>query len=540
MADFPKPTDYTALDQDTIFVRLKELFVSLFPTIDLDDAELAEFTRHLLAAQAHVGDRLAYLMNNHGREARITTAQQRRSLLGLVKLIGYRPAGASAATVEQTFTFIDGALTNPMTFGAGTIVKTDATTTAVKFRLVSSLTASAGTTSITGIVKNSDEITNTFASSGRADQEFRLSRSPYVDRSASVSTSSGVWTEVRNFLSSTPLDRHYVTIIDAQDRCTLRFGNGINGAIPEGLIACVYEFGGGSIGKLQPNTLRTIEGSFVDSASIPVRVTTTNLTKTDGGEDRQSNAMIRILAPESIRVPAASVAREDYEIVARQVSGIARSLMLTRRQDPSVLFNEGYLYVVPTDGGTASTPLLEAVAKRFGDEVYVGDALSPTMFTAGDRPKTVTFQLRVRSAVYLPVAIESRIHRRAGYSKTVVGASIRQNLADFFSVMIKASSLLRLSPILAQSIGVTAADGNTLVPNPMINFGYSLKASDGTPVSSLAWSDIFNAIRDSEGVNEVEPVMLLNGESNSVHLALREFPTLGDLTLVDMTDNGLL
>ena len=543
MPNFPKPTDYTALDHDTLYQRLKDLFVSLNPNLDLDDETLAEFTRHLLGAKAHVGDRLAYLMNNHGRESRITTAQQRRSLLGLVKLVGYRPAGASAATVTQTFTLPNGAIANDVVIEAGRIVKTDATTTAVKFRLVDALTIVAGETSAEGIVKNSEEDIDTFQSTNLANQEYRLSRSPYVDLSAIVTTPLGGWTEVRNFLDSMPNDRHYVTVIDAQDRCTVRFGNGTNGAVPDGLITIVYEFGGGSAGKLQAGALREVEGAFVDVTNTPVTVETTNALKTSGGEDRQSNAMIRILAPESIRVPAASVAREDYEVVARGVSGVARALMLTRRQDPSVQFNEGFLYVVPTDGGTASPALLETVARRFGDEVYVGDAASPSMFPAGDKPKTVTFQLRVRTAAYTEVDITARIHRRSGFSKAVVGANIRASLNDFFSIMIKASSLLRLSPILAQGIGVSAADGDTLVPNPLINFGYYLKDVDGNSVSSLAFSDVVDAIRDSEGVLKIEngpSGVLLNDTVYDIPLALREFPTLGTVTLIDMTDQGLL
>jgi hypothetical protein len=217
--------------------------------------------------------------------------------------------------------------------------------------------------------------------------------------------------------------------------------------------------------------------------------------------------------------------------------------MLTRRQDPSVQFNEGFLFVVPTDGGTASTDLLETVARRFGDEVYVGEDASPTMFPAGDKPKTVTFQLRVRTAVYTTVDITARIHRRSGFSKAVVGANIRANLDDFFAVMIEASSLLRLSPILARGLGVTAEDGDTLVPNPLINFGYYMKDVDGNSVSTLAWGDLYNTIRDSDGVNKIEngpSGLLLNDNVYDVPLALREFPALGTVTLIDMTDQGLL
>jgi len=543
MAQFPKPVDYTALDYDTLFTRLKALFRSLYPNIDLEDAKLAEFTRFLLGSKAHVGDILAHLMNNHGRESRITTAQQRRSLLGLVKLIGYRPPGASAATVEQSFFLPGGAIANGILIPAGTVVKTDASTTTVKFRTLINWILPPGQTSTTITVENSEEETDPFQSTNRADQEFRLTRFPYVDESLLITTPAGEWTEVHNFLSSTSSDRHYVTIIDAQDRCTVRFGDGNTGALPDGIISCTYKFGGGAVGKLQAGALRILEGSFVDSLGNPVHLETVNADKTVGGEDRQSNALIRLLAPESVRVASASVAREDYEIVAKQVSGVARALLLTRRQDPSVLFNEGFLYIIPSDGGAPTDTLLSAIAARFGDEVYIAEQALPTAFPAGDKPKTVTFQLRVRAAVYRTVDITARIHRRAGYSKETVGANIRAALESFFAVTIPASKLLQLSPILAQGIGVTSADGDTLVPNPLINFGYYLKDVDGLSTSKLAFSDIYNAVRDAEGVREIDdgPIgVLIDGSSTGVTLALREFPKLGTVTLYDAKDGGTL
>jgi hypothetical protein len=54
-----------------------------------------------------------------------------------------------------------------------------------------------------------------------------------------------------------------------------------------------------------------------------------------GGADRQTVASAKLLAPESLRTVTRTVTREDFEINARRVSGVARALMLTSNEDLS-------------------------------------------------------------------------------------------------------------------------------------------------------------------------------------------------------------
>ena len=63
--------------------------------------------------------------------------------------------------------------------------------------------------------------------------------------------------------------------------------------------------------------------------------------------DRQTVASAKLLAPESLRALTRSVAREDFEINARRLSGVARALMLTSNEDPTIAENTGILYVIP-------------------------------------------------------------------------------------------------------------------------------------------------------------------------------------------------
>ena len=527
-AVIPAPVDNTDLDFEALDRRLTALFRSVPSLANIDIDTKAEGYRVLLDAEAFVGDKLTYYINRVGREGFLPTATQRRNILALVKRLGYRPTGAKAAVAGLTWT-LPVANAKVVTILANAKIRPKDGSTTVKFRNLAALTIPIGQLTVSGNAEHSETQTEPFASDDRPDQSFLLSKSPYVDGSLTITTASGAWTEVRNFLSSNAADRHFTTVIDAKDRCTVRFGNGRNGAVPSGTISATYKTGGGLAGNLPAGTLETPEGIFaVDSDGTPVRVTVTNPLDAQGGDDRQSNGLIKLLAPEQTRVPASSVAREDYEIVARGVTGVARALMLSRRQDPSVLFNEGYLWIVPTGGGTANDALLESVARRFGDEVYVGGAQNPTMFPKGDRPKTVTFQLRVRSAAYKVVNVVAKVFPRSSFADEAGLAKLKANvlasLQGFFAVLVDASTI--------DPTGETTG----LIPNPLIDFGYYLKDSDGNPSAILAYDDIRNAVHDTEGVRRVKSGndgLLVNGTNDDVQLALKEFPALGTVTVID-------
>lgn len=505
----PAPVDYTDIDFDTLFARLNELLGSVFPDLNVDDA--AELANLLLSASAHIGDVSMYYLRRQGREARIVTATQRKSLVGLCKLIGYQPPGATAAIATEAFTLAAAAVAD-VTLPRGTKVTTEQATDPVKFQLLADLVIPAGQTMATATVEHSEFASDAFSSTRAPNQRFVLSKTPYLDDSAAVTAGNGAYTQVRNFLASTAADRHFMVVVDQLDRCTVIFGDGRKSAIPSGTITVSYKIGGGSGGRVAAGALRVLDGSFTDANGNPVRISVTNAAASSGGDDRQSSAMIKLLAPESIRVLRRCVAREDYEIAARQVPGVARALHLTSNEDDAVLENEGFVWVVPTDGGTASQSLLDAVAAQY----------APT----GPLPCTNTYQVRTRAAQYKTVDVFAVVFVRKGYAPDTVRASILQALSEFFAVMIEARKV--------------RVDATGAIPNPQIDFGYYLQDEDGEPTGLLALSDVENAVRDTAGVLRLgagASDFLLNGLRADPVLAVREFPKLGTVTLINGATN---
>lgn len=508
--------DYTSLDFQSLRTRLIALLQSVLP--DLDTDSLAELATLLLETNAWIGDLLAFYLRATGREARITTATQRRGLLGLVKLIGFRVPGAVAAQAVETFT-LAAALAGTLTLAAGTIVQSAAVPTPIRYQLLAPLTFNPGDTVKTALVENSAYESDSFTATSAPNQTFLLTQTPYIDASVQVTDAvtgpydpidnPNGWREVTNFLSSLPTDRVFTTSVDNLDRCLVTFGNGVTGAIPSGALTFAYKTGGGAAGTVSAGALNVITGTFNDSLNNPATLSVTNAASTPG-QDRFSVAQIQQLAPASLAVQGRAVSNTDYETVATLVPGVQRALFLTAVEDASIPWNAGIGFVVPVGGGQPTPLLLSQVLAQF--QVVVGVTVPGA---APPYPKANAFPIQWLGVDYLTVNVSALVYLRPGASPTIVGAAIRAALTAFFSP--------------------TNADGS---PNALVDFGYKFQDANGVPTGAFAWSNLFDLVASVTGVLKVDPGasgFLLNGARADVAIGNKQFPALGDVSLVNAT-----
>lgn len=503
----PRSVDYTDKDFDALRERLIRLIRSIFP--DWTDFNVLSFGNLLMELMAFVGDVLGLYQDNQANEAFIVTATQRRSIIALAKLIGFELPTQTAASVDTRLFLPDGPTPGSVTFPVGTIVRTLEITDPVRFQLLAEAVIPAGAdpAEITGVsVENSETVQDTRASTGLRDQEFLLLRTPYLDGSMVISTPQGTFTEVDNFLESEATDRHFTVSVDQNDRARVRFGDGIQGLIPTGTITFDFKIGGGSDGNVEVGDIQVVEGTFQDSFGNPVRVGVENLLKASGGGPRMSVATARLQAPLSLRVLNRTVAREDYEINALKVPGVARALMLTSDQDPGIPENQGQLTIIPTGGGVPSTALKDAVL------VQVTETF----------PNTVTFKLFVVDPSFLAIDISATVFLQQGANSATVRAAILASLQAFFDLV------------------TTDASGDE-IPNPNVDFGFNFKDASGNPAGEVAFSDVYNAVRDTSGVRKIGDSFedfLLNLSDRDVPLENDEFPIIGNVTIIN-GDTGL-
>ena len=135
-------------------------------------------------------------------------------------------------------------------------------------------------------------------------------------------------------------------------------------------------------------------------------------------------------------------------------------------------------------------------------------------------PCTLTFVVSVQDPVYRVIDVHARVFLRAGANPAAVRKSIEQALASHFAI--------------------TLPDGR---PNPEIGFGFHMKNAAGEPAGEVAWSDVLATVEAVPGVRKIgdrDEDFLLNGRSDDVLLAHREFPALGTVTLINGDTGGML
>ena len=114
---------------------------------------------------------------------------------------------------------------------------------------------------------------------------------------------------------------------------------------------------------------------------------------------------------------------------------------------------------------------------------------------------------------YLEVDVQTTVYLRQGSSSATVRAAILKALRDFFAVSLP--------------------DGT---PNPAVEFGFNVKDANGDPAGEVAVSDVFDVVRDVVGVRKIgdrPEDFILNGAREDLPLGTREFPVLGQVTLLN-------
>jgi hypothetical protein len=512
MSGIRPSTDYTDRDFDSLRLRMQSLVRSVFPT--WSDFNVASFGNLLVDLFAFVCDVLGLYQENQAGEAFFPTATQRRNLIALAKLLGYTPPGAAPAQAEVVLALGAPPIAD-VTIPTGATFRTAEITDPIIFQLLVPVTFVAGMNPpvLTGTVENSASFQDVFPSTSLANQEIELAGTPFIDAPMAtgrgamlISAANGDYLLApdNNFLSSGPDDLHYTYSVDNADRARARFGNGVNGAIPLGTITADYKTGGGSAGNVEAEAISKVDGVYTDILGNSVDLSVTNPEKANGGDNRATVEQIRLFAPQTLRVQNRTVAREDYEINALKVAGVARALMTTSNEDPGVGENAGILYIVPHGGGTPTTELKAAVLE----------------IVTVTYPNTLTFQVSVQNPVYLALNLMMTVFRSQKSTKAQAGAAIRAAYATFFAI--------------------TASDGT---PNPLINFGFYYKNTAGTPDGRIPLDAVFNVVRDLPVVRRMsdKPAeFTVNGLHADIVARAMEFPVLGTITIIDGDDGGIL
>lgn len=115
----------------------------------------------------------------------------------------------------------------------------------------------------------------------------------------------------------------FIVDYDTDQGDTIRFGDGVFGAIPDGdtTFEIAYRVGSGATGNVAADSIRSF-----DPGNAPGVVAVTNPFPAEGGADAEPNERVRRLAPQEFRARQfRAVLPVDYEKAARSLSWVANA-----------------------------------------------------------------------------------------------------------------------------------------------------------------------------------------------------------------------
>ena len=334
----------------------------------------------LLELFAFMGDQLFYYQDRIANESYLDTAVERRSVLNLLRLLGYEMRPPISASADLTLLFApDTAGLVTINTGAQFQTTAAATVEPINFQYVHDpLTLNPA--SLPTTIHTDGEVYREFStlpviqvdatisgeivgsSDGSAGQSFALARNPLIDETLVVSVDEGVgprmWERVDTLLYSSATDAHYSVRRDENNVAFVEFGDNKYGKIPRrgrNNIIADYRIGGGTKGNVPPNTITKI---VTDIEGLEIVF---NKHAASGGADAEATEEAARRGPKSFRTMGRAVTAEDYEIQAQEF-GVSKA---RARADG---WNRVDIFVAPSGGGIPSDTLKEDLRAFFEDK----------------------------------------------------------------------------------------------------------------------------------------------------------------------------
>lgn len=461
--------DYTNRDYASLVDSLLDAAAITLP--EWTDTSENDLGRMLLELFAYVGDVVLYYQDRIANEAFLETAVERRSVIDLLKLIGYTLSTPAPASVQLELTPKDASTLVHVDVGARFSTVAAAGRPAVQFAYLPVTGAPIDQLPVldAGVIQpivltalNADQQSESLgASTGDANQGFALtqrpvllSRDPTVWDGLVVEVQNGgiweQWQRQATLLWSLSNDPHFVVRIDENDAAEIVFGDGTYGRIPPAAapIRARYLTGGGSAGNIGPNTVTVI------TSGVSVQATVTNPVGASGGADRETIEHARTHGPAVFRSQQRAVTAADFAALAESYPGVARAVAVAPTWD----------HTVPPQQTTAAQTAPGLVSWNYVDLIVVAagsleltDTLRADLLQYFETRRMVTTVVSVREPVFVSVDVTVEV----GVEPTFYAADVGQRAQDGIEALFAIDNVDFGSPVYLSKIyeAVEAVDG---------------------------------------------------------------------------------
>ena len=316
-----------------------------------------------------VAEILLYYVNFLANELFLPTARQRRSVLNLVRTLGYIPRPVTAAQAVIT---VKNVIAVPIIIPSGTVFRTERQPEVGVIDFVSIEEVEVPPIGMADGLANIDLVQGIVVA-----KVLQVAPPPAIDPSAKyvldeekvdwgsiVITITDVWEKVEHFIDSSSVDEHYMLDYDWETgRAVVVFGDGDFGKIPDAEIDADYRICLGAYGNVGVNKIKVSD--IFDADLIWV-----SATAATGGDNEESLALIKVNAPLSIRTMNRAVTQDDYEYLVNRIPGVAFGHCWSDANTVMVTFAEIESAVSWESVRTVVTSVL-AVKKMIGHNIQI-------------------------------------------------------------------------------------------------------------------------------------------------------------------------
>lgn len=402
---------------DRSYIRIKNSVLGKLGTIVPEATDHSESNILVVIVSMFSGaiEMLNYYIDNMAREAFVTTARRYSSMVKHTRLIDYRIKAAIPAsvvvniTLPETFGFVTPGQTS-INIPSGTIFSTNNGIFFISTKDVNFTPSPINKTFQVPLEQKEQvmgEILGT--TSGDSEQIFVIGPD-YAHNSAYIKIGGEVWERKETLGRSGPTDKHYIIEISAQKDAFIKFGDGINGALPianKDVVADYYTTAGAE-GNVDINTIVNTELDFTTIIDTTEEIIITNPLQAVAGTDYEGIERIRRSAPLSLRTLDRAVTPQDFKDITILAPGVDKAML------DYTCGEETPIYISPNGGGIAQTPLLDST------EEYV------------DKRRTINTRIKVlpagESYIHIKIRAKAKFRRDAIVTKQdIINALVNQN-----------------------------------------------------------------------------------------------------------------
>ena len=437
-APLSTPLDYLAKDYDTFLQAEVKYAQQKIPDYkDWTEGSVGVMFMELIAYSHGV---MAFLLDTAAQEFSPDTCRERRNMIQMMRLIGYKMGAPTAASVmlridPETMNEFDS-----IEITKGALVSSNVGTAfeIAEDYLIDAADSTAPHTSWK--VNGEDQSGDVYISAvegktysydtlgtGLPFQTVKLPVSPVIEGSFNVKVSSVLWTQVDSLVVGNPDDPNdlniYEVFIDEDGIASVKFGDGASrGAVAaEGAVVEIeYRVGGGVLGNVPADAIQSKIEAIADGN--PVQLQVSNPSQGSGGSDAETLEHARFFGPLTVKTNQRFVTYNDWFALCNGFTSptqgrIAKAGILAEPTDGLANYITVYAFTAD-DQDNLVAGASQTLKKQLSDFIE-------------KRRVTTTYPVIVDGEL-VPVNLKVRIVVQDGYDPEVVSANVQAALAALF------------------------------------------------------------------------------------------------------------